>query len=225
MFYNVYWDEESSVCASIFRVSIRGGLSLGKCIPLLVWHCKTPTLTGTKFAKPYPYWYKIWAQIHTLTGTNLQRGFPVLCHNYNCWNYNNCWCWRIAPQIWPILRNFFYILHSPWHNQWKNHIAWKPFPLWHWSWPKWHPSHPSIRVLPQMGGQADPGLRQPKRFITKGRKSPSRHLDIPFKDYHLSPPRLFTMKNVFYCFFQISIPQYNCFLGCKFFCQYSLNRK
>ena len=32
-----------------------GGSSLGKCIPLLGWHCETPTLNGTKFAKPYPY--------------------------------------------------------------------------------------------------------------------------------------------------------------------------
>ncbi len=34
-----------------------------------VYPCKTPTLSGTKYEKPYPYWHKFWAQIHTLTGT------------------------------------------------------------------------------------------------------------------------------------------------------------
>ncbi len=48
----------------------RGG---GECIPLLGRHRETPTLTGTKYVKPYPYWHKIWAQIHTLTGTNPQK--------------------------------------------------------------------------------------------------------------------------------------------------------
>ncbi len=37
----------------------KGWCSLGKCIPLLGWHCKTPTLSGTKFAEPHPYWHKI----------------------------------------------------------------------------------------------------------------------------------------------------------------------
>ncbi len=34
------------------------GRSPGKCIPLLGRHRETPTLTGTKFSKPYPYWHK-----------------------------------------------------------------------------------------------------------------------------------------------------------------------
>ncbi len=48
-----------------------GGWSPRKCIPLQGRHHKSPTLSGIKFAKPY--WHKIWAQIHTLTGTNSQR--------------------------------------------------------------------------------------------------------------------------------------------------------
>ncbi len=59
----------------------RGGWSPGKRIPLLGRHRETPTLTGTKFAKPYPYWHKIWAQIHILTGTNPQKEYH-LWHNY-----------------------------------------------------------------------------------------------------------------------------------------------
>ena len=54
------------------------GRSPGKCIPLLGRHRETPTLSGTKFAKPYPYWHKIWAQIHTLTGTNPQKRVPFV---------------------------------------------------------------------------------------------------------------------------------------------------
>ena len=34
--------------------------------------------SGTKFAKPYPYWHKIWAKIHTLTGTNSQKRVPFV---------------------------------------------------------------------------------------------------------------------------------------------------
>ncbi len=41
--------------------------SSGKCIPLLGRHHETPTHSSTKFAKPYPYWHKVWAQIHNLT--------------------------------------------------------------------------------------------------------------------------------------------------------------
>ena len=49
-----------------------------KCIALLGRRHETPTLSGTKFAKPYPYWHKIWAQIHTLTGTNVQKRVPFV---------------------------------------------------------------------------------------------------------------------------------------------------
>ena len=55
-------------------LEIPGGCSAKKYIPLLGRQRKTPTLSGTEFAKPYPYWHKIWAQIHTLTGTNPQKG-------------------------------------------------------------------------------------------------------------------------------------------------------
>ena len=29
---------------------------------------------------------------------------------------------------------------------------------------------------------------------------------LPLKDYHLSPPRLFTVKNIFYCFIKFLSP-------------------
>ncbi len=64
-----------------------GGCSAKKYIPLLGWQRKTPTLSGTNFAKPYPYWHKIWTEIHTLTGTknpNLSGTLlenPTLCGN------------------------------------------------------------------------------------------------------------------------------------------------
>ncbi len=58
-----------------------GGWSPGKCIPLPGRHRKTPTLTGTEFTKPYPYWQRfgpesipLLAQIHkkdTLCGTTI----------------------------------------------------------------------------------------------------------------------------------------------------------
>ncbi len=60
-----------SVC-----LSPRGGGSLEKenVYPCLLGRQhETPTLTGTKFAKPYPYWHKIWAQIQTLAGTHPQK--------------------------------------------------------------------------------------------------------------------------------------------------------
>ncbi len=36
-------------------------------------HSETLTLSGTRFAKHYPYWQQILAQIHTLTGTSPQQ--------------------------------------------------------------------------------------------------------------------------------------------------------
>ncbi len=53
-----------------------------------------------------------------------KKGYS-LWHNY-CWKVVNWYNrWRVAPEIWPILRNFWHspgdILHSPWHNHWKNH--------------------------------------------------------------------------------------------------------
>ncbi len=30
------------------------------------------------FAKPYPNWHQIWTEIHTLTGTNPQKGVPFV---------------------------------------------------------------------------------------------------------------------------------------------------
>ncbi len=80
------------------------GWSPGKCIPLLGRHWKTPTLTGTKFVEPYPYWHKIWAQIHTLTGTNPQKRVPfvaqLLLKSGKLQQF-----WRVAPKIRPILHN------------------------------------------------------------------------------------------------------------------------
>ncbi len=56
-----------------------------KCIGLLLLgrHRETPTLTGTKFAKPYFTGTKFGPKSidHTLTGTNPQKGYPLL-HNY-----------------------------------------------------------------------------------------------------------------------------------------------
>ena len=92
---------------SVQRVAFHpgGGCSPVKCMPLLGWHHKAPTLAGTKFPKSCPYWHKIWAQTHTLTSTNPQKGNP-LWHNY-CWKVVN---WSL--KIWPFLRNFltFYTL-------------------------------------------------------------------------------------------------------------------
>ncbi len=48
------------------NLSSWGGCSAKKYITLLGQHSETPTLIGTKFRNPYPYWTKI----HTLTGTN-----------------------------------------------------------------------------------------------------------------------------------------------------------
>ncbi len=61
-------------------------------MPLLGWHHETPTLTGTKFAKPYPYRHKNWAQIHTLTDTNPQKRAPFVAQQ--------------LLKIGPILNNF-----------------------------------------------------------------------------------------------------------------------
>ena len=43
-----------------------GGCSPGKCIPLPRRHREIPT--------GYPHWHNIWAQIHTLSGPNPQKG-------------------------------------------------------------------------------------------------------------------------------------------------------
>ncbi len=78
-----------------------GGCSAKKYIPLLGRQRETPTLSGTKFAKSYPYWHKIWAQIHTLTGTNQRKRVPSvaqLCPKMD--HGDNYWC--LAPKIWPI---------------------------------------------------------------------------------------------------------------------------
>ena len=58
---------------------VPGGCSAKKYIPLLGRpgrQRETPTLSGTKFVKPYPYWHKFWTQIHTITGTNPQKMVP-----------------------------------------------------------------------------------------------------------------------------------------------------
>ncbi len=73
--------------------TLSGGLKLS-----LGRQLGTPSLSGTKFAGPYPYRHKIWDQIHTLTGTNPQKGYP-LWHN---------WCSKMVH----------------WHNYW--HVAPKP---------------------------------------------------------------------------------------------------
>ncbi len=46
---------------------------------------RNPTLIGTKFLNPYPYWHKIWAKIGTLTGTKPAKleYYIILC---------NLWC-------------------------------------------------------------------------------------------------------------------------------------
>ena len=91
-----------------------GGRSPGKCIPLLGRHRETPTLTGTTVG---PKSIPLLAQLHW-------KGYS-LWHNY-CWKVLNCYnCWHIAPEIRPILRNFWHSTLSL-AQQLKN-----PYPFWH----------------------------------------------------------------------------------------------
>ncbi len=117
------WSEKNHRRSKPWCVEIvsQGGHSPGKCIPLLGRHRETPTLTGTNFAKPYPYWHNILAQIYTLTGTNIQKMYP-LWYKY-CWKVVNWYkCWRSAPKIRPLSLE----------NHWKNHTLsphiWCPNP-------------------------------------------------------------------------------------------------
>ncbi len=113
-----------------------GGWSPRKWIPLLGWHCETPTLTGTKFAKPYPYWYKIRAQIHTFTGTT-GKTIPFLAQ---------IWCsysivqWFLVK--WQTYRQTDYRRNTM-------HMS-PPCMVHRWA-QKWLPSRSSIHVLPSMG--------------------------------------------------------------------------
>ena len=65
-----------------------------------------------EFAKPCPYWHKIWAQIHTLTGTNPKKGTLYGTNVVQKWFIG-----KIVGQFSAI----FYIFHSLWHNHWKTH--------------------------------------------------------------------------------------------------------
>ena len=53
-----------------------GGRQPRNCIPLLGRQRETPTLSGTNCPRPYPQQNKIWSEIHTLPGTNLQKKVP-----------------------------------------------------------------------------------------------------------------------------------------------------
>ncbi len=73
-----------------------------------------------KFAKPYPYWHKICVQIHTLSGTNPQKSVPAWAQLV----YKNGTLAQLLVRSAENVANlvhFFYILHSSWHNQCKNH--------------------------------------------------------------------------------------------------------
>ncbi len=79
-----------------------GGCSAKRYIPLLGWQCETPTLTGTTFPNPYPYWHKIWDP--TLSGTLLAN--PTLCGTEIGQNgtldilaYMYCRPWEYPPGI------------------------------------------------------------------------------------------------------------------------------
>ncbi len=104
----------------------RGGCSAKKYIPLLGWQCETTTLSCTKYAKPYLCWQKILAKIHTLPGTNPQKGYPL-------WQK---WCSKCSSTALKIqFSAIFDSLHSFWHNQCKNntlsgtHLVFKTLPL------------------------------------------------------------------------------------------------
>ncbi len=146
-----------------------GGCSPGKCIPLLGWHCQTPTISGTRFAKPYPYWHINWAFIHTLTGINPQKGYPLW---QNCC-YRGLLLWLLVccTKISANLVQFFTFCTLPGTTTGRNtpslahiwcskpyplhalgHIAWKPYPLWHWNWPKGYPPGLAYAyLLPSIG--------------------------------------------------------------------------
>ncbi len=80
------------------RLSYNEGYTLGGGLPenVLVYPARmapqNPTLTGTKFAEPYPYWHKIWAQNPTLCGTEVgQNGtLAILAYAY-------CRQWECPP--------------------------------------------------------------------------------------------------------------------------------
>ena len=84
-----------------------------KVYTLLGRHHETLTLSGTQFAKTLPLLTQIY-----------KKEYP-LCHNCSSkvvYHYN---CWRVAPKIRPIYRNFCHsalFLAQPLEN---------PYPLWH----------------------------------------------------------------------------------------------
>ncbi len=67
---------DASIVAFFTGREREGLFSTKKYVPLLWREHETPTLTGTKYEKPYPYWHKTQAQIHTLIGRNSQKRVP-----------------------------------------------------------------------------------------------------------------------------------------------------